>query len=154
MSYIEVDQSGKIEQLNLDTVVAASNSRKYSILIPKNVKKQIFIENRSKIMSLKYKLFAIALFYCVKDIINSNSKIVICLEYTGKDELIKSELLKLLRLTQIKIKPKRIQFDIITRKSSAHELAIATFRRIKLPDKLISLQDVTKLLIKKCRGTG
>ena len=38
--HIEVDQSGKIEQLNKDTVIAYSNKTQYSVLISKEVKQK------------------------------------------------------------------------------------------------------------------
>ena len=38
--HIEINQSGKIEQLNKDNVIAFSNKNQYSVLISKEVKQQ------------------------------------------------------------------------------------------------------------------
>ena len=48
MSYIEVDQSGKVEQLRLDTVVALSNDENFSVLLPKKLKREVYMENKGK----------------------------------------------------------------------------------------------------------
>jgi hypothetical protein len=41
--HIEVDQSGKIEQLSRESVITFSNINQYSVLIPKKVKQQVII---------------------------------------------------------------------------------------------------------------
>jgi hypothetical protein len=146
MSYIEVDQSGKVEQLRLDTVVALSNDKKYSVLLPKSVKSNLFIEYKGKIKNLKYRLFSILLFYGLVEFIGDDLKTVICREYTGKDMMLKSELFRLLRSKSIHIDPKTVSFNIITKNSPAHELAISVLRKQNKPDLILSKKHVENLL--------
>lgn len=95
MVHAEVDQSGKIEQFNMDTVVALSYGKNFSVLLPKRVKQEIFMKNKCKFDKLKYKLFVTALFYCMKEIISDETKVVICKEYEGNEQFLKSELVNL-----------------------------------------------------------
>lgn len=116
MSYTEVNQSGKIEQFGMDTVVALSNGEMYFVLIPKKVKQDLFIKYKSKIRGLKYKLFCIAIYYCLDSIISSETKIIICPEYLGQDLLLKSELVNLLVKNSKSFSHELISFEIITKK--------------------------------------
>jgi len=65
--HIEIDQSGKIEQLNKDSVIAFSNKNQYSVLIPKSVKQEAYNLYKGKIKELRYRLFCIAIYYCLRD---------------------------------------------------------------------------------------
>jgi hypothetical protein len=148
VTFAEVDQSGKIEQFDVNTVVALSNHHKYAVLLPKAIKQELYYENKTRINDLKYKLFAITTFYCIKKFIDDNTPIAICQEYTGKELLIKSEIVQLLRGYCIDINPKLIVFGIITKASPAHELALSVFRKTRKPDVVLSKNAVEKLLRK------
>ena len=60
---IEVDMSGKIEDLRQDTVIAFSNSEQFSVLLPKKIKRELFQEFRSKFRQLRFRIFSICLYY-------------------------------------------------------------------------------------------
>ena len=74
---IEVDQSGKVEDLRQNTIVAFSNSEQFSVLLPKKIKQEIFQELRSKFKQLRFRLFAICLYYCLEDYIKNKDAITI-----------------------------------------------------------------------------
>ena len=143
---IEVDQSGKIEQLNMDSIIAFSNRNQYSVLIPKGLKRQMYKLYRSKIKSLRYRLFSIGIYYCLKDYIHEKELIVICCEYTGKENLIKSFLLDYLRKNRFVVSPKIIRFRKIGKDSNAHAVAIDVYRGNRRPNRILSLGDVKKCL--------
>ena len=67
---IEVDMSGKIEQTNVDTVVAFRNSEQYSVLFKKKTKAEILTEYRNKYKDTHYRLFAILIYYCIRNYLN------------------------------------------------------------------------------------
>src|SRR3989338_5913973 len=80
---IEVDMSGKIEDY-LDTVVAFRNSEQYAVLLPRKIKTEILIKHRTKFKDIHYRLFAILIFYCIKNYLNKAQLIVIDEEYAGR----------------------------------------------------------------------
>lgn len=143
---VEVDQSGKIEQLNCDTVIAFSNSVQYVVLLPKSVKRDIFLRYRSKIPRLKYRLFCISVYYCIKNLICDSGLIVIDDEYKGNEDVIKSLLLNYIKAAHKEFEAKRIAFGQVGKSSSAHVAAIEVFRNHRRPDKVLSLNDVGSFL--------
>ena len=95
--HIEVDMSGKIEDLRQDTIIAFSNSEQFSVLLPKKIKQELFQEFRSKFRQLRFRIFAICLYYCLEGYIKDKELIIIDAEYEGKDAEIKTCLIPLIR---------------------------------------------------------
>ncbi len=147
--HIEIDQSGKIEQLNKDSIIAFSNRNQYSVLIPKLVKQEVYKLYKGKIKKLRYRLFCIGIYYCLRNYIREKELITICCEYKGKENLIKSLLLDYLRKDYPRIDAKIIRFNIIGKKSNAHAVAIDVFRGNRRPNKILLLNDIKKCLKKK-----
>lgn len=145
---IEIDQSGKIEQLNKDSIIAFSNRNQYSVLIPKKVKQEIFKLYKGKIKELRYRLFSIGIYYCLKDYIREKELIIVCCEYQGKENLIKSFLLEYLRKDYPTVDTKIIRFGKIGKSSNAHAVAIDVFRSNRRPNRILSLNEVEKCLKK------
>jgi hypothetical protein len=146
--HIEIDQSGKIEQLNKDTVVAFSNEYQYSILIKKSIKREVFIKYKGKVKNLRYRLFCIGIYYCLKNYLHECQLIVIDFEYKGKENLIKSILLNYIRSIFDGFSPKIIRFGYITKNSNAHAVAIDVYRGHRKPNQILSLNEVEKWLKK------
>src|SRR3989338_379438 len=146
--HIEIDQSVKIEQLNKVSVIAFSNKNQYSVLIPKLVKQEAYNLFKGKARNLRYKLFCIGIYYCLKDYIKEKELITICREYQGRENLIKSLLLNCLRKDYAQVDPKIIRFGIIGKRSNAHAVAIDVFRGNRKPNKILSLKEVEKWLKK------
>lgn len=147
--HIEVDQSGKIEQLNMDTVIAFSNKNQYSVLIPKKTKQELFKIYKGKIKELRYRIFCIGVHYCLRDYIKEKELITICFEYQGKENLIKSFLLDYFRKESAIIDQKIIRFGSIGKQSNAHAVAIDVHRGNRKPNKTITLQEIEKWLKKR-----
>ncbi len=145
---IEVDQSGKIEQFNKDSVIAFSNKNQYSVLIPKELKQEVFRLYKGNVKELRYRLFCIGVYYCLKGYIKEKELITICCEYQGKENLIKSFLLEYLRRDCANIDSKIIGFGRIGKNSNAHAVAIDVFRGNRMPNQILSLNEVEKCLKK------
>lgn len=128
---IEVDQSGKVENTQTDTVLAFSDGKSYSIVIPAQLKREWFVvmeeAGRSK-RSAYLLLFSIGLFLLLKPVINKNVEIVIDKEYPGREKDIKAMLLRYFWNSKIAISEDQISFELISRASNAHEVAHAAFR--------------------------
>ncbi len=142
---IEIDQSGKIEQKNMDTVIALSNRIEYSVLLPKEVKRRL-IDKYKKEKQLILKLFVICLYYTLENYLHEIVEIVIDKEYEGKDDYIKSLLISFIRKVHPNFDKNFIRFSQITKKSRAHEVA-ANVKRGKIkPQRILSENDIENMI--------
>jgi len=87
--HIEVDQSGKIEKMNVDTVLAFSDGKSAAVLIPAAVKRvclqALRWEGRPK-MSITLRIFAVGLFFLLQDVLEEVTLVTIDQEYPGREE--------------------------------------------------------------------
>jgi len=142
---VEVDQSGKIGDTKVPTVLAYSNGRQYAVLIPVTVKRECLhrLRRQGKAGKTIYiRLFAIGLYFLLKDHIHLISSILIDLEYPGKDGDIKLYLTNLFRRSGIKFNPSIIRFGQIGKKSRAHLKAFTVFSKTQQPDKRMSVKQL------------
>ena len=144
--HIEVDQSGKIEQLDKDTYIAFSNHEQYCVKFPKRIKREIIYEYRTKVKQFIPRLFAICLFYCLKDYIRKKELITIDLEYPGWEAAIKTYLMPLLKLEYRDFDKKIIRFNMIGKESKAHKIAKSAFIEKTKPNRILDKEDVLKWL--------
>ena len=145
---IEIDQSGKIEQLNCDTIIAFSNSKQYAVALPKPVKRNIFLAYKTHTKQLRYKLFCIGIYWCIRDYLREFSLVIIDCEYKGNETLIKSLLLNLIRSEYKEFDDKLIRFGQIGKQSNAHTVAIDVFRKHRKPNRIMNISDIESLLRK------
>jgi len=142
---IEVDQSGKIERSNHDTIIAASNDKQYCVKIPRKVKRNI-LDCRKEIKQIKYKLFCIGVYFCIKRYLHGNNLIIIDDEYHGKNKLIKSILFSYIRTKNKEFNNDLIRFDTIGKNSNAHHIVIETFRKEHQPNEILNEKEIWGLL--------
>ncbi len=147
MDYFTIDQSGKVEHINEDTILAlASKKIQYSIKIPKNIKKKIFSKCRKRYKkNITLRLFAYCLYLLLKNKISINSKIIIDKEYYGHERDIKSLLLK-----NLKLKKYQINFSCVGKKDLSHKIAYKTFSGKLKPNEIITQKElnINKILPK------
>ena len=74
------------------------------------------------------RLFAVALFFLLRNHITNLDMILIDVEYPGKNAQIKGHLLNLLRRSNIEVRRGQISFAHIGKKSNAHQVALEVFR--------------------------
>lgn len=122
---VEIDQSGKLEQLDTDTVVAFSNSENGVVYIKTGLKRKIVQLLRTTLIPQKELypiLFAIIIYKLIEPL---DHKIILKIdeEYTGKEEIIKETLEKLLKRKFGKKWQGEIRFGNIGKLSNAHKLA-------------------------------
>lgn len=122
---IEIDQSGKIEDTNKNTVIAFSNHKFKSIFISAKNKREIqkFFRRIGKPRIFVYKTFAILIFLLIKNNLKEISQIIIDEEYPGKSPLIKNFLFQEVRKIKPSFSKQDIVFYRIGKKSRAHFLA-------------------------------
>lgn len=124
---VEIDQSFKFENTKEDTAIALANGVTYSIVIPAKVKRECIIQLRAKGISgakMYVKLFAITLYFLLKNCIKDINHIIIDKEYTGKEGQIKDNLVNLFRRTRYNLSYDQILFSLVGKKSNAHIAAL------------------------------
>ena len=143
---IEVDMGGKIEQTDMDTVVVFRNDEQYSVLLKKKIKVEILTEYRNKHKDIHYRLFAILIYYCIRNYLNKVQQIVIDQEYEDGEEDTKRNLLRVIWKHYPNFDKKLIKFSRIRRKSTAHRVAYQTFIGKLAPNKIMTKNEVEKLI--------
>ena len=96
--HVEVDQSGKIGDTSVPTVLAFSDGENYAILIPASVKRKCLLALRERGKSgttLYLRLFSTGLFLLLKDRLNQFSLVTIDVEYPGHSGKIKDQIVNL-----------------------------------------------------------
>jgi hypothetical protein len=142
---VEVDQSGKFEHTNHDTVLAFSNGIRFAILIPAQVKRDCITTLRAQGLSgptLFTRLFATGLYFLLRDYIEHMSTVVIDIEYQGREGQIKQHLLHLLHRGGYAAQNEQIGFGLVGKKSQAHVAALSVFRGNVQPDLILTLRDL------------
>ena len=144
--HIEIDQSGKIEQTDVDTIVAFRNGEQYSVLLKKKVKIELLTEYRNKHKDIYYRLFAILIFYCIRNYLHKIQLIVIDVEYEKREADIKKNLLRIIWKGYPNFDKNLIFFSRIGKKSKAHNLAYQTFAGKLAPNKIVTKEDVEEVI--------
>jgi hypothetical protein len=142
---VEIDQSGKIEDTKEDTVLALSNGMQYAILIPATVKRACITRLRQSGAHGKtfyLRLFAVALYFLLRDHIAMLSHAIIDIEYTGQDALIKRYVMNLLQRSGRGVDASQLRFMLVGKRSAAHTVAWRTLRGKRKPDKILSLEEM------------
>ncbi|MFQ5859187.1 MAG: hypothetical protein ACE5LU_26605 [Anaerolineae bacterium] len=150
MHDIEVDQSGRTDTLTVDTALAFSNDIQSVILIPKTVKRECYQLLRDGGMRkdlISVKLFAAGLILLLAPHVGTVRLITIDLEYPGWENEIKEQLLRHLRKRHPELSNRQIAFGQVGKKSNSHEIALATYRREKQPDKQVRIEEMLEVII-------
>lgn len=149
---VEVDQSGKIGDTRVPTVLAFSDGESRAILISAMVKRECYAYLRKRYRALRQphmKVFAAALFLLLQDWLADLSLIVIDTEYTGQEAIIKGMLLEHIRTIVPDFDSEAITFREVGKKSPAHRKAITTYRRRAEPDYTVKSEEMIALLRKR-----
>lgn len=137
--------SGKIEQTDMDTVVAFSNNHQYAVLLPKELKRKLIGKYRKE-RQIILKLFVTCIYYALRDYLHEIELIIIDNEYEGKQNYVKSLLLDFIRKDYRDFDKNLIRIGHITKKSKAHEVASNVKRGFTKPQKTLSEKDIEKMI--------
>ena len=143
----QVDQSGKIEDTNKDTVLAvASNDFQYTLKVPSKVKREIqnFCREDGQSKLFVYKTFTVCLFSLLNAYNMKISSVIIDKEYPGHEGLIGEMLTNLFEIFEIGSRI-TFSFGLIGKESPAHTIAhdVATGR--KREDKRMGATEIKKI---------
>lgn len=145
---IYIDQSGKIEETNRDTILALSNHEQYSVKIHRRTKRRILeqfrLHGKPKLYTLR--TFSAGVFLLLKMHKTKIDEVVIDTEYFGKNAIIKSMIEAM--FTKAKFSnDTSITFGHIGKKAKAHLLALSVFRGKKKANKVINYSELQKWAI-------
>lgn len=149
---VEVDQSGKVERTQMDSVLAFSNSQRYAILIPATGKRaalQVLRQRRKPTASKKsiyLRIFTAGLYLLLKDHMDTLDHIIIDVEYAGREGDIRGMLLLLIRRTAPLYPGERIVFRRVGKKSPAHRMAWEVYMGKRQPDHVVTVREFLDLL--------
>lgn len=145
---VEIDQSGKVERTQVDTVLAFANGQHYAIQIPASVKREAleFLRQKPKYTrnkkALYLRLFCAGLLFLIKDHLKTGGDIIIDTEYTGREADIRGMLLTRIRPTDPQFAKSRLVFRQIGKASPAHDLALAVYRGVRPADHVVTFDDL------------
>src|SRR3989338_250467 len=146
---IEIDQSGKLEATNKQTVIAFSNGKRKSICISGKEKRELqeFFRRIGKPRMYIYRVFAILIFLLIRDELKGIDGMVIDREYPGWDHLIKDFLLREIRRIRANFDPHCISFHEVGKQSGSHFAAYGVNCMKKEPDITVRADDVLRHLV-------
>ena len=116
------------------------------MLLPKKIKQELFQDFKSKFRQLRFRIFAICLYYCLEGYLKNKEIIIIDVEYDGKDAEIKTYLLPLIKKKYENFDKNVIRFSHLGKKSKVHEIAILTNRDVLRPNRILTKQNITEKL--------
>jgi len=145
---VEIDQSGKFEQLNTHTVIACANGKEQTIFLSAAVKRRLTQKLRKTLVPRKDVIavvFGVLVFILLEKLDRFPDVIVIDEEYTGKEAVIRESLRKLI-LYKTKGRWKgSIRFKRVGKSSPAHRLAWKVYRAKRSIDtKRVSEKEVLR----------
>ncbi|MBI3985062.1 MAG: hypothetical protein HY344_03965 [Candidatus Levybacteria bacterium] len=142
----EIDQSGKIEQTNKDTVLCLSNGIWDTILVKAETKRSLLEVFRRNGQIRNFILFTFSAILAIIIERNINlGRIVIDREYYGKEPIIK----KLLEEMSTKIKERAIlEFGLVGKTSRADFIAGEVFSGKIKPKSTITKEELLKVIKK------
>ena len=146
---ILIDLSGRIEQTNMCTVVAYSNGHSKSIYISAKSKRKLqdLFKKVNKPRMFVIRTYVALLFLLVKDDVGSITSLSIDKEYEGHEELVRGQLINLIRKDGRFFEKQKIQFCLVGKKSNCHKVAINTFRGDASPDITVTYEDIVRLML-------
>jgi len=144
---IEIDISGQIQQLNYDSALGfrRENGFEKSVYLRSKTKKEIIKKYKGQVTNLIEKLHCIMIYYCIKDFLKDIKEIKICRDVSFRriKNLLPLLFKKQKSFNNIKITQRKGR-EV---KSSAHRIALKTFRRKKYAALLIKKEMIENVLL-------
>jgi len=146
---IYIDQSGKVENTELKTVVAYSNDVAKSIEISSSEKRKLqrIFRDAGRPKMFAYHTFACLMYLLVKQDLKWIREIVVDREYAGQEALIKLYFLRLIIKGGYRFDPALITFAEIGKKNRAHVTCFFTYKGSLRPDFMVKSSDLLKWLL-------
>jgi len=128
---VEIDQSGKVEQLDTDTVIAYANGKSNAVVIKAGLKRRLIQHLRPRLYPGNepvFLIFVVAIYILLEKMPNGTT-LIIDEEYTGKESYIRKVLETLLNKRFHGKWLGNIRFERIGKGSPAHNLCYQLHRK-------------------------
>ncbi len=132
----------------MDTVLAFSNGITRSIRIPAQAKRiclKVLRRTRQGGKAIYMRMFAAALFMLLGPRAQQIGRVVIDIEYEGREAEIKARLIRLAYRHNVQLAPRQITFRAIGKSSPAHHAALAVFRGETPADLVVRASDLLRV---------
>ena len=116
----------------------AKDKREVEKILQKTGKTKVFV----------YKLFAVLIFLLIKQHLKEIDEIAIDQEYPGKENLIRSFLIREIKKIRPNFSSESVVFKQIGKKSRAHFVAYGVIANQKQPGKIVGVREILKFFIK------
>lgn len=143
----QIDQSGKIEQTERQTVIACINGAEITILLKKGEKRKLqkIFKTIGMYKLFSYLTFAALLALLIKEL-KPKHKIVIDKEYFGHENFIEEKVKAYLEQLEITNVP-HIEFGHVGKLSAAHNLAYLVAVGKKKPNLIVDAKEVMRVIL-------
>lgn len=130
----QIDQSGKIEQTNKNTVISLSNSTHFTILLQAREKRELqdIYRKAGKPKIFSIQVFAALTYLLLEKARIKNGLIYIDKEYLGHESIIKSYITQLInKRGKVMLDPENIRFILVGKTSNAHLIGYRAWKKGK-----------------------
>lgn len=143
MTY-EVDQSGKVEQTNLDTILVLTNDKSFSVVLKKRDKRivQNWFKSKKIVRRFQYEIFSLLLAILL-DVSKPKYLVNVDTEYQGFESVILERVNYYLK--SLDFKNYHIKFGHVGKTSKSHLLASKIVSKKQKPTKIITLKELKKI---------
>jgi len=144
---LQIDISGQVQQLNYDSSLGLKRSDGFtrSVYLSCEIKKEIIKKYKGQITNIIEKIHCILIYYCIKDFLDNIDDIIICRDVDFRR--VKNLLPLLFKennyFNKIILKQRSSEGE----KSSAHNIAIKSFRKKRYADLIISKEMIENVLL-------
>ena len=146
---IQINQSNKIEKTNKDSIIGLANDVRFTVLLKRKIKRRLQEDFRKqgKPRLFVYRTFIASVVLLIKYAKLKNiSKIIIDLEYFGKDKLLKSIFLEM--WTRFFSEIPEISFERVGKKSKVHDICYFTMKGKYKVNKVLEYKEIKRLVLK------
>lgn len=147
---IEVDQSGKVEDTAVSTILAlADNGRTRTVLLSGKLKREALNLLRQRGYRGNegvLRVFVAGLYLLLEPDLPSLDRVILDDEYPGHDVKIRAMLLEQIRRAYPTFEAQVIVFAKIGKRSPAHKAAIGVTRGDREPDQVVTRRQLIRLL--------
>lgn len=155
MTY-QIDQSGRIEQTNLNTILAITDKNTQIAVIFERKNKRIvqsIFRGQRKIRMFTIFTFSALIAILIKESAIGQNTILIDHEYLADEDFIKERILQYLQQLKVHTMPK-IEFGHVGKTSTAHELAAKVAHQKKKANKIVDLKEIFELVLVPIKKIG